>query len=47
MMRNNDVLEVYLKGYVDGLAGRENLQTYEEIINWLHSRKTNFDGEVL
>lgn len=40
-MKNNDVFEIYLKGYVDGLAGRENLDSYEQVINWLNSRKTN------
>ena len=34
----DELLDLYLKGFIDGLHGREPMQSTTEIINWLNGQ---------
>jgi|TARA_R110000764_G_C10883127_1_gene369328 hypothetical protein len=38
----SDMQEVYLKGYVDGLQGRPQLESPERVIEWLTGEPVNY-----
>jgi len=39
-MSNETLLEIYYKGYTDGLQAREPLSSPEELLTWLNGYKT-------
>jgi|TARA_R110000803_G_scaffold161702_1_gene225360 hypothetical protein len=38
----SDLQEVYLKGYVDGLEGRPQIESPEKVIEWLTGESVNY-----